>query len=490
MGSITATNLIVLIIYLLVMVGIGIYCRRYSTQLEGFFVGFRNLGPWLLAFTYFATYYSSSVMIGNSGVGYKAGLAWFFMPIAQVLLIPIGLLLFAKALMNASKQLGVITIPDYFRARYKSTLPSGVLALIMVVFLVPYMVAVTKGGALAFETLLGVPYKWAVVIIIAITAAYSVVGGFMSGVITDMIQGIILLVGAITIFIVSLVAAGGPTGVALKLQAIDPNLIRTPGTLGWAGLLGFAFVFGIAPWGLPQLLQKTLAMKSRRVVGPSAIVVLLTALFILYTCNGSGIIARALFGNEFLDNPDYAFPVLVLRLLPPFMSAVLLTAVVAAVMSTLDGILLVAAGAVSRDLYQQIINKKASDKSVLRLTWIVMLILSVITLFAAFRPPPMLLYLTAFSFSLMTATILAPMFFGIYYKKATLAGCVASQLVGIAVVLILTILKVKFLIHPLIPGLIAALITLPVVSSFSKKLPEDFVTRIFSDDYKRGKLTS
>lgn len=490
MGGLTATNLVILVLYLILMAGIGIYCRRYTTQLEGFFVGFRNLGPWLLAFTYFATYYSSSVMIGNSGTGYKAGLAWFFMPVAQVLLIPIGLLLFAKALMNASKQLGVITIPDYFKTRYRSTLPSGVLAVIMVVFLVPYMVAVTKGGALAFETLLGVPYKWAVVIIIVITAAYTTVGGFMGGVITDMIQGIIMIIGAVTVFIVSLVAAGGPTGVAMKLQAVNPQLIQTPGTLGWAGLLGFSFVFGIAPWGLPQLLQKTLAMKSRRVVGPSAVVVLLTALLILYTCNGSGIIARALFANEFIDNPDYAFPMLIARYLPPVMGAILLTAIVAAVMSTLDAILLVAAGAVSRDLYQQIINKNASDKSVLRLTWIIMLILAVITLFASFSPPPMLLYLTAFSFSLMTATILAPMFFGIYYRKATLAGCVASQIVGVVVVLMLTILKIKFLIHPLIPGLLAALIVLPVVSSFTKKLPEDFVNRIFSDDYKRGKLTS
>ena len=490
MGSLSSVNIVVLIIYLLIMVGIGIYCRRYTTKLEGFFVGFRSLGPWLLAFTYFATYYSSSVMIGNSGVGYKAGLSWFFMPIAQILLIPIGLLLFAKALMNASKQLGVITIPDYFRARYKSTLPSGILALIMVIFLVPYMVAVTKGGALAFETLLGIPYKWAVVFIIAITAAYSIVGGFMSGVITDMIQGVIMIVGVVTIFIVSLVAAGGPAGVADKLQAIDPQLIRTPGTLGWAGLLGFSFVFGIAPWGIPQLLQKTLAMKTRRVVGPSAIVVIMLALLILYTCNGSGVIARALFANEFIDNPDYAFPTLIARYLPPAMSAILLTAIVAAVMSTLDGILLVAAGAVSRDFYQQIINKKASDKRVLRLTWIVMLILSVITLFAAFSPPPMLLYLTAFSFSLMTATILAPMFFGIYYRKATLAGCVVSQVVGVSVVLILTIFKVKFLIHPLIPGLLAALITLPIVSSFTKKLPGDFVTKIFSEDYNQGKLTS
>ncbi|MBN2554265.1 MAG: hypothetical protein JXB06_15915, partial [Spirochaetales bacterium] len=79
---------------------------------------------------------------------------------------------------------------------------------------------------------------------------------------------------------------------------------------------------------------------------------------------------------------------------------------------------------------------------------------------------------------------------GIYYRKATLAGCVASQIVGVVVVLMLTILKIKFLIHPLIPGLLAALIVLPVVSSFTKKLPEDFVNRIFSDDYKRGKLTS
>jgi sodium/pantothenate symporter len=488
METFTFTNLLVLLVYLAAMIWIGIYCRRYSTKLEGFFVGFRSLGPWFLGFTYFATYYSSSVMVGNSGVGYKTGIAWMFMAIPQVVLIPIGLLLFAAALMNTSRQLGVITVPDYLRVRYKSNFPSGFLAIIMVVFLVPYMVAVTKGGALTFQTLLGVSYNWGVVIIIGITLAYTVVGGFMSGVITDMVQGIIMTVGAVVVFIVALVVAGGPTGVADKLNAIDPKLITAPGALGWTGLLGFSFVFGIAPWGLPQLLQKTFAMKNRRVVGPSAIIVILLAVFIMHTCNGIGVIARALYGNEFINNPDYAFPMTVVRLLPPFIDAFLLTAVVAAVMSTLDAVLLVAAGAVSRDLYQRVINSKASDESVLKVTWVVMIILSLVTMAFAFSPPPMLLYLTVFSFALLTSTILAPLFFGIYYRGGTLAGCVTSQILGVATVLIFNIFKIKFLIHPLVPGLIVALIALPLVSRFTEPLPQEFVNRIFSKEFKQGKL--
>ena len=483
MGTVSVTSIVVLSIYLVGMMGIGLYCRKYTTTLEGFFVGGRNLGPWLLALAYFATYYSSSVMIGNSGVGYKAGLAWFFMPVAQVVLIPIGLLLFSKALMNASQQMGVITIPDYFRSRYKSVIPSGILAVVMIVFLVPYLVAVTKGGALAFETLIGIPYNWSVVIILVITIAYTMVGGFMSGIITDLFQGGIMIIGGAAVFVTALLKAGGPTGVAEKLAAIDVTLVQTPGILGWAGLLGFAFVFGIAPWGLPQLLQKTLAMKNRLVLGPSAIIVLLSALCVLYTSNGTGIIARALWGNEFLNNPDYAFPMTVVRLMHPFFAAVLLTAVIAAVMSTLDGILLVAAGAVSRDIYQQIINKNADDKTVLKLTMIVVVIMGIITMIGAFSPPPILLYLTAFSFSMMTSTILAPMFFGIYSKKSTLAACVASQVIGISVTFILTILKVKFMIHPLIPGLIAACLTMPIVSRFTKPLPSDFVDKIFSKNF-------
>jgi SSS family transporter len=492
-GTLTATNLTILIIYLGVVVGIGLYCRRYTQKLEGFFVGFRTLGPWFLGFTYFATYYSSSVMVGNSGVGYKGGIAWLFMSIPQVVLIPLGIILFAAALMNASKQLGVITVPDYFKNRYQSNIPSGILAVTMVIFLMPYMVAVTKGGALVFETLLGVPYVWAVVILILITTAYTAVGGFMSGVITDSLQGVIMIVGATIVFIAGLVAAGGPTGVAEKLAELDPKLVTTPGTLGWKGLLGFSIVFGIAPWGLPQLLQKTFAMKNRRVVGPAAIVVILLALFIMHACNGIGVIARALYGNEFIKNPDYAFPMSVARLMPPVMAAVLLTAVVAAVMSTLDGLLLVASGAVSRDLYQGIINKEASDRSVLKLTWVVMIILSLIAMFIAFKPPPMLLYLTRYAFTIIVPVILAPMFYGIYYRGSTTAGCIASQIVGVGMALLLTEVGmpswIKWMVHPLVPALIAGLITLPVVSSFTKPLPEEFVNRIFSDEYKKGKLT-
>jgi SSS family solute:Na+ symporter len=469
----------IFILYIVLIIGVGIYCRRYTTTLEGFFVGARNLGPWLLGLAYFSTYFSSSVMVGNVGVGYKAGLSWFFMPILQTLALPVGLLIFAEGLRKTSKQLGIVTVPDYMRERYLNTFPAAFLAVVMIIFLMPYMVAVTKGAAVVVQTITGIPYFWSVWIVIGVTGAYVILGGFMSGVITDFAQALWMAAGALVTFVVALVYVGGPAAVATKLKALNPVLIETPGTLGWSGLFALSFVFGIAPWGLPQLVQKCFGMRDRRVVRPASIILVVMAFLILYTSNGNGIFARAIFGNELLNNPDYAFPKLVVALLPPILQGFILAAVAAAAMSTLDGVILVAAGAFARDLYQRIINPKAGDHVVLRINTVVLVILTIVTGYFSLRPPPLLLYLTVFSHSVLATSVMAPLFYGIYYRRATAGGCIASQIAGVAMVLIWFQLKQPFGIHPFLVGLVVSLIVFPIVSKLTAPLPQDFVTRIF-----------
>ena len=132
-----STAMIIFWIYFLGMIGIGIYCRKYSTDFNGFMVGKRDLGPWYLGCAFFSTYLSSSVLIGNCGTAYYNGMSYMWNTVAQVLCTPIGIILLFAGLAKASKQLGVVTVPGYLKKRYLSNVPAGLLAAFMLVFLLP-----------------------------------------------------------------------------------------------------------------------------------------------------------------------------------------------------------------------------------------------------------------------------------------------------------------------------------------------------------------
>lgn len=290
--------------------------------------------------------------------------------------------------------------------------------------------------------------------------------------------------GATLVMILGLRAVGGPTNVANTLKSIDPLLVETPGTLGWDNLIGISLVFGIAPWGLPQLLQKCFSMRDKRVIKPAAVIVLVLCLFILFPSNTNGFIARALFGNELVGRQDYAFPMLVVTLLPPVLQGLVLASVAAAAMSTLDGVILVIGAALGRDLYQGVINKKASEKSVYRITLVTMMVVMLLIAIFAMDVNSPILILTTFSHSIMASMIMAPVMFGLFWRKGTTAGCVAAQIAGVSGTLIWWRLGSPFGIHIILFGLMCAFITFPIVSSFTKPLPEEFIDKLFDKKYK------
>ena len=148
-GSLATTGLIVLGIYIIGMLGIGVYCnKKYANNLSGFLTGGRNLGPWVFALTYGSTYLSASTFIGNTGTAYKAGMAYLMMPVAQVVLLPIGLILFSHGLRRVSVRLNAMTLPEYISKRFHSNAASMIASVVIIIFMVPYMVGVMKGGAL------------------------------------------------------------------------------------------------------------------------------------------------------------------------------------------------------------------------------------------------------------------------------------------------------------------------------------------------------
>lgn len=468
--------------YVLVLVGIAIYARRYSGTVGGFLIGDRGVGPWVAGISYFATYFSSSVLVGNAGTGYTAGISWMLMPVPQVILLPLGFLVVGLGLRRMSAQMGAVTVPDYVRDRFQSPSAGLIANLSAIVFLVPYMVAVTTAGALVAEQLLDIPYSASVAIIIVGSAMYIALGGYMAGALTDVFQGVIILVLGLVLFFVAFATVGGPAGAVDRLAEVDPSLVDTPGPLGWTGLFAFAVVFSFAPWGLPQLAHKFMSMRSTATVFAGGILIAIMAGTILVAANGYGVLGRAYFGNELVDNPDSVLPALATEMLPAVLSTMLLVAVVSAVMSTIDAVLLTVVGGVTRDIYQRMMRPNVSDSHVIFLTRLIAIGLGVFVAWLALDPPDLVLELTTYAFSVVAAVNLPVLLLGLYWRKTTATGAIAAQIAALVATLVWYEALGEPLLHPFYVGVLAGFVAGVVVSRFTRPVDGEHVRNLFARD--------
>ncbi len=486
-GNLATTGIIVLGIYMIGMLGIGIYCnKKYANSLSGFLTGGRNLGPWVFALTYGSTYLSASTFIGNTGTAYQAGMAYLMMPVAQVVLLPIGLILFSHGLRRVSVRLNAMTIPEYVSKRFKSPVAGLIASLVILIFMVPYMVGVVRGGALSLASLLGLDYTIAVLLVAGVACVYLIFGGYMARCYTDVVQGAMMAVGMMAVLIGGFFIVGGPTQIAEGVAASDPALLETPGPMGWSELLLFSSVFALTPWGLPQLVQTNFTIKDRKTVYVSSIVLSIWLGAILIGSMIIGNMGRAYFGDAFVSNPDGVFPAMVLEFFPNVLGAIVIVAVIAAAMSTIDGVLMTSGSAFGVDIFKKFIKKDASEKQVIMVSNIAMFVIVAVVVIWAFNPPYMISYFTSYAFSVIAGTLIVPVFAGIYSKKGTKAGCLASMLVGGIGTLLWYIIQPGgnyiFGCPPFVAGAILSIIAFFVVSRFTAPLPQEFVEDLFSKE--------
>lgn len=493
-GNLAVIGYIVLGVYMVGMLGIGIYCnKKYSNSLSGFLTGGRSVGPWVFALTYGSTYLSASTFIGNAGTAYKAGMAYLMMPVAQVVLLPLGLIFFSHGLRRVSVRLGAMTIPQYIEKRFKSPLAGSLASLVILIFMVPYMVGVIKGGALALSSLLGLSYTVSVLLVAGVACVYLMCGGYMARCYTDVAQGVMMGFGMIAVLIMGFIVVGGPTEIAAGVGACDPELLETPGPMGWSNLFLFSTVFALTPWGLPQLVQTNFTIKDRKTVHISSIVLSLWLGAILIGSMIIGNMGRAYFGDAFINDVDSVFPNLVLTFFPNAIGAIIIVAVIAAAMSTIDGVLMTSGSAFGVDIYKRFIKKDASDKNVLLVTNITMFVIVAVVVVWAFNPPSMILTFSTFAFSVIAGTLIVPVFAGIYSKKGTTIGCVASMLAGGLGTLFWYIVKPggNYILGcpPFVAGAILSIIVFLVVSKCTAPLPQDFVDDLFSKEAEESAYT-
>ena len=419
---------IIIIAYLALLILIGLIMGRRTKSVEDFYIGGRQIGPWVTALSFVAAYFSSVVIVGGGGFGYMFGMSTLWIGAINVLLgCTICWIVLGPRVRRVTQRLNTMTIPHFFGERYQSSFAIVFPACIIILFMVLYNVSILKGMGHIFEVLMNIPYAYAIIIAGIIILFYVTIGGYLAVVWTSFVQAWVMGIGLILLTIFSIKAVGGIPQANQALYSIDPGLIHTPGIWGWPGLLSFALIVSFGVWGMPQLVVRFYSIKNLKVLRIGTVIATIgTCMALLPYFNGA--IARVLYPG--LENPDLAIPTLAKNVLSPLGSAIVLAAVVAAGMSTFASVLIILSSSMIHDTLIKGFKLNISKKKSLFYSKLSSLVIGLVSLVIAFKPPALVLTLTAFAWAVIASTTLWPLLFGLYWKRATKAGCIASMTGG------------------------------------------------------------
>lgn len=434
---------------------------------------------------YFSTQFSMGTFLGTPGTIYGVGYAGMAISVpGAVFCMILPALLIGRKLITLGHKYGFLTMADYLTDRYHSKNMSGVLGVMMLFFLVPMMGAQIIGAGVIVHVFTGLPEWVGVVGMGIIVILYCMSGGMKGAMMTDVIQGSLMIATAVVTFIVSVVMGGGFSNINHTLQSMNEAYLTFPGANGympWTYYVSNIVLWSFFTMGQPHLFTKFFAMKDHKTMFKAILLGTAGMFFSATLIEWAGVNGIASIQN--IEKADQIIPMILQRGMNPFLASIFIAGIVAAGMSTIDGILVTTTGAVTRDIYQKIINKDATDETVMKLSKVVTVIIGIIVICFGVFQPGSIFEINLFAFSGM-AIFVVPILFGIYWKKATAKGAIASVIVGIISLLLFTLNpSVKALamgFHALFPTTIIASIVMIVVSKFTETPPQETIDRHFT----------
>ena len=475
----------VLVLYLGIMAFIGWYAGHKTNNIGDFFVLSGKAGVVVSGIAYFSTQFSMGTFLGTPGTIYGVGYAGMAISVpGAVFCMILPALLIGRKLITLGHKYGFLTMADYLTDRYHSKNMSGVLGVMMLFFLVPMMGAQIIGAGVIVHVFTGLPEWVGVVGMGIIVILYCMTGGMKGAMMTDVIQGSLMIATAVVTFIVSIVMGGGFSNINHTLQSMNEAYLTFPGANGympWTYYVSNIVLWSFFTMGQPHLFTKFFAMKDHKTMFKAILLGTAGMFFSATLIEWAGVNGIASIQN--IEKADQIIPMILQRGMNPFLASIFIAGIVAAGMSTIDGILVTTTGAVTRDIYQKIINKNATDEAVMSLSKVVTVIIGIVVICIGVFQPGSIFEINLFAFSGM-AIFVVPILFGIYWKKATAKGAIASVIVGIISLLLFTLNpSVKALamgFHALFPTTIIASIVMIVVSKFTETPPQETIDRHFT----------
>lgn len=499
---------VMLVLFFAVMIAIGIYCRRHSTNVDGFVLGGRSVGPWLTAFAFGTSYFSAVVFVGYAGqFGWNFGLASTWIGLGNAFIGSLAAWsILGRRTRVMTQHIESKTMPDFFGKRFSSNGLKIAASVIVFVFLIPYTASLYNGLSSLFNIAFDIPY-WAVIAVMAVlTGIYVIFGGYMATAINDFIQGIIMLIGITAVVLAVLNDNGGLMNAIKALSVIESPYPESAGMSG-----AFTSFFGTQPvyllfvvlltslgtWGLPQMVGKFYSIKNEDAIKKGTVISTFFAIVVAGGCYFLGSFAR-LYPMEPGASTDTIIPMMV-KGLPPVIIAIVMVLVLSASMSTLSSLVLTSSSTLTLDVAVPASKKQISEKgkiTVLRIFITFFIIVSAVMAILKDRFNfSMIAQMMGVSWGALAGSFLAPFLYGLYWKRTTKSAVAACFCFGSGIMIVQMFISMGIIdiggsaflsfifrnsLYSGVIAMVGGLILVPIVSLITKKPDKDTVESMFA----------
>ncbi len=466
---------IVLVIYLGLLAAFAIWSRRETGTLSGFYLAGKKLPFWVVAFSTNATGESGWLLLGLTGMGYAVGAQAYWVVVGEIVGIALSWGLISRRLKRLSDKHDSITVPDVLVAKFddKAHLIRAIAVVIILTMVTTYMTAQMVASGKALSTFMGLDYGMGVVVGGVIIIAYTFIGGYKAVSYTDVLQGVLMLLGLIAVPAAAIYAGGGWASITSNLAAQDPNFtsmfaLTDGGIEGWVAAVSFVAI-GLPFLGVPQLLVRYMSARDDNELKKARYVSVAVLLVFTFGAVTAGMAGRALFPG--LEDQETIFPTIANQLFPPVVAGVLMVVVLSAIMSTADSLLLLASSAVVRDTMQRILGSAKSDHQLAGYGKIVTILIGILAIVLAIPEAKFIFWFVLFAWSGLGAAFGPVIVCLLYFKKTTREGVIAGMLGGFltSVVWVLALKEQTYDLYEAIPGFIVGIILTYVVSAVTYK---------------------
>ena len=493
-------KIMMLIVFFGVMIGIGFYCRRHATDVNGFVLGGRSVGPWLTAFAYGTSYFSAVIFVGYAGqFGWKYGIASTWIGIGNALIgSMLAWVILGRRTRIMTQHLDSATMPEFFGKRFQSKGLKIFASVIVFLFLIPYTASLYNGLSRLFGMAFDIDYTVCIVVMAVLTGIYVIAGGYMATAINDFLQGIVMLAGIIVVIGAVLKTNGGFMEALNGLANVRDETVSTqPGVFASffgpdpLNLLGVIILTSLGTWGLPQMVQKFYAIKSEDSIKKGTIISTLFAIVVSGGCYFLGGFGR-LFSDQIdiaANGYDSVIPTM-LSVLSPILIGLVVILVLSASMSTLSSLVMASSSTLTLDVLKGHVIKDMDEKKqvlIMRLLIVVFIAISVIIAAVQYKSNvTFIAQLMGVSWGALAGAFLAPFLYGLYWKRTTKSACYVSFTFGAGFMLLNMLFRSSFpelLRSPINAGafaMLAGLVIVPVVSLFTPKPEGKWVEDTFA----------
>jgi len=459
--------LVTFVVYFVFLLGIGFYFYRRNVSIEDYLLGGRGMGAWVTALSAQASDMSGWLLMGLPGAIYLGGMRHAWIAIGLFVGTVLNWKLVSGRLRIYTQKTGTITLPCFFEQRFGD--PTGLLRTVSAIIILIFFTIYASSGLVAtgklFESTFNVNYKTAVIVGSTIIIAYTFLGGFLAVCWTDLFQGSLMVLALIIVPVVAYRKVGGTEAIseAMASKGMQKSLIPQGGKLPALAIIS-AMAWGLGYFGQPHILARFMSAKSLGKLAESMAIAIIWVFISLAGAVTVGLIGIGMFKNLAGGEEEKVFIYMISNLFNPWVGGILLAAILSAIMSTIDSQLLVSSSALTEDFYQMAIKKNASQKEIILVGRICVIVISVVALILALRPNDTILGIVAYAWGGFGAAFGPLVIFALFWRKTSWQAALAGMVTGTVVLVVWKRVGLSSEMYEIVPGFIANCLTILFVN--------------------------